>query len=145
MEITYEKIKHLIVKEEVEGSMIKVSFKAANQDVPIDTVAAVAPDQSKIMKSVGKSAVKSSVTSGGISWLGRIFGGLIGGTGGSIARSAANSAGSAVASNQMQNDMNKAMSDFSDADKQTAIAKAFEPYLTMYDWNEDQQCFLAKN
>ena len=146
MEITYEKIKHLITKEQVEGNQIHVTFKASNQETGYDTVAVVMPDQDQMMKGVAKSAVKSSVTSGGISWLGRIFGGLLGGAGGSIARSAANSAGSAVASAQMQKDMEKNMAAaVTEESKQQAIVTAFASFAPMYEWSDDQNCFLAKH
>ena len=42
MEITYDSIKPLIFAEETDGPMIKLKFKAKNQDTPLETIAYVA-------------------------------------------------------------------------------------------------------
>jgi hypothetical protein len=88
MEITYDSIKSLIVEEKLDGQQVHVAFKAPGQEAPISAMSVIMPDQSEMMKNVGKTAVKQGAKSGIISMLSRFVGGLVGGTAGSIASSA---------------------------------------------------------
>ncbi|MEX1002887.1 MAG: hypothetical protein WDZ35_12290 [Crocinitomicaceae bacterium] len=143
MEITYEKIKSLIILEEPQpdGMMIKLKFKAENQETPIESVAVVTPDQNEIMKNAMKQAGKSAAISTGVNMAGNALGNAIGGVGGNAARSAGQMAGSAAASASM--DPSKMMkTDMTDAKKQAAIVQAFSHLQTYYKWEGDKWHFV---
>ena len=134
MEITYDNIKSLIVSQEEDGMMIKLKFKAENQDTPMETLAVVMPDQDEIMKNAMKQAGKGAAISAGTNMAASALGSAIGGVGASIARSAGQVAGSAAASKSMN--MDKIMNtDMTDEKKQTAIVTAFSHLQMYYKWD----------
>lgn len=130
MELTYEAIKPIILSEEIDGQMIKLKFKANNQDAPLETMAYVAPDQDEIMKSVGKSVGKSVATNIAINSAASALGSAIGGIGGSIARSAGSVAANQASSSMMNTD-DLTKTEVTDEKKQAAVVQAFS-YLSMY-------------
>ena len=143
MEITYEKIKPLIISEEPQpdGMMIKLKFKAENQETPIESVAVVTPDQNEIMKNAMKQAGKSAAISAGTNMAANALGNAIGGVGGNIARSAGQVAGSAAASGSM--DTSKMMkTEMTDEKKQAAIVQAFSHLQMYYKWDNGKWQFV---
>lgn len=130
MEVTYASIKSLIVSEEVEGQMIKLKFKASNQDTPLETMAYVQVDQKEMMAKISKQMGKSVATSVGINMAASALGSAIGGVGGQVARSAGSVAGSAASSAAF--DASKLTeTDVTDEKKEAAIVTAFG-HLSMY-------------
>ncbi|GAB4432528.1 MAG: hypothetical protein OHK0011_15420 [Turneriella sp.] len=82
MELTYELIKPLIVKEEPgENNMIELAFQAEKMEKPIETVAVIVPDQAELMKNVIKMAGMAAGTSMAVSGLAGIAGGALGNLG----------------------------------------------------------------
>lgn len=132
MEITYENIKPLIKKEVAQGSQIQLEFQAKNQDAPLTTVAVVVPNTKEITKNIGKEAVKSTVKTtvkrGVINGILNAIG--LGGLLGSTVRRAANEVSRGKSSKNIANFK------ISEKDKKEAIVKAFEPFATMYKFNE---------
>jgi uncharacterized protein YcfJ len=131
MEVTYDSIKSLIVSQEPDGQMIKIKFKANNQDTPLETVAVVQMDPKELMKNVmkqtGKAMVANSAIKGATGAIGAAVGG---GVGGAVADEAGRVAAGAVSQNLF--DADKIMKqDITDEKIQKAIATAFS-YLTMY-------------
>ncbi len=130
MEITYDSIKSLIVSEEIEGQMIKLKFKATNQDSPIETIAMVMPDQDEIMKKAMMQAGKSAATGMAVNTAGNLLGSAIGGIGGAIT-SQVGSAAASQASSAAFNSDSLMQTEMTDAKKQAAIVQAFG-YLASY-------------
>jgi len=142
MEITYDSIKTLIVSERVDGQNVHAEFKAPGQDKPIAGMSVVMPDQSEIMKNVGKSAVKSGVKSGIISSISRFLGGLIGGTAGSITSSAASQVGHAATTNpNAGQDMMKTV--VTPEKQQKAVVEAFKSVQSFFKYNEETKQWEA--
>lgn len=140
MEPTWENIQPLIVSAEEDGMMIKLKFKASNQETPFETMAAVVPDQDEIMKNAMKQVGKSAAISTGANLAGSALGNAIGGLAGDITKSAASQAGSAAASASF--DTNKLMQgNVTDSKKQAAIVQAFGHFQTYYKWENDQWMF----
>lgn len=144
MELSYAKIKPLILSEVIEGNQIKLKFKAENQDVPIESIAMVMPSQDKMMKNVAKQGAKTAVKSAGIravfSAIGGLFGGLFG--------SAASIAGSAVSSAATQNDMTgeKLMTvEVTPEAKEEAVVNCFRNLQNMYKWENDKWVYQQLN
>jgi hypothetical protein len=133
MELTYENIKSLIVSQEEDGMMIKLKFKAENQDTPLETVAVVTPNQDEIMKNAMKQAGKGAALSAGTNMAAGALGNMIGGVGGDLTRAAGSVAGSAAAQSQMG--MNKIMGNSTDEQKQAAIVQAFSYFQMYYEWD----------
>lgn len=129
MEITYENIRSIIVKEAIQGNQIQLEFKAKNQDIPFPTIAVVVPNTKDITKNVGKEMVKSTVKRGVINGLLNAIG--LGGLLGSAARSAAYQV-----SNKRSSSNNMANQKITEEDKQKAIIEAFKPFESMYNYNE---------
>ena len=110
MDVTYEMIKPIIVKEEVNGQMINLEFKTDNMDQAIPSMAVVVPDPNEIMKNAAKSTAVNSAIGGAA----RLLGGVLG--------SAASKIGREVAGQVMGNPGEVEMTD---ANKQKAIVTAF--------------------
>ncbi len=130
MELTYEKIKSLIKKEELQaGNQIHLEFCADNQQDPISTVAVIIPDQTEMKKNMTKQVVKETVKSTLITQLLNLIG--IRGVGRSLARSATDK----IAGKQ---DMSSGMmkTEITEEKKQKAIVDAFKPFASMYQFNE---------
>jgi len=137
MEKTFESIRPLIVSQEEDGMMIKLKFKAANQDTPLETVAVVTPDQDEIMKNAMKQAGKAAAVNAGVNMAGNALGNMIGGVGGQITKAAGSAAASAASSSSMN--MEKIMqTDATEEKKQAAILQAFEHLSMYYVWENDQ-------
>lgn len=134
MEITFEKLESLIKDVTINGNMINVNFQAPNQDQPMQGVGVVAISQEEMMKNMKTSIAKTAATNAAISGAGRALGSLIGGAAGSMVGSAASSAGSAMASASMQKNM--LGGDPTEEQKKEAIIQAFQPYITMYTYDE---------
>ncbi|MEO9532499.1 MAG: hypothetical protein ABJG68_07790 [Crocinitomicaceae bacterium] len=142
MEITYENIKSLIVSQEEDGMMIKLKFKAEGQEVPLETVAVVVPDQDEIMKNAMKQAGKAAAVSAGTNMAAGALGGLVGGVGGQAIKGAGSAIGTAAASKSM--DVNKMMqTDTTDEKKQAAIVTAFGHLSMYYKWENEKWVYVT--
>ena len=140
MEITYELIKPLIVKEEDgEHNMIKLAFKTEEMVAPLETVAVMVPDQDELMKNAMKMAGMSAAAGAAVSGIAGMAGSALG----SLGSQAVNMAGSAVTSNMM--DPSKLMQGSSgDAARQKAIVTAFMGLAQFFEYDEDQKKWKHK-
>lgn len=143
MEYTYDQIKPLIHSESFTGQQMVVLFHAENLHQPIQGIGMMIPDQSQMMKSVGKSAVKRSIFSSIISSVSRLLGGAIGGVGGSIASSAASSVGYAAVNNQAMGDMMKV--DDTPENRQKAVLMAFDSVKSFFEWDDSSKSWKGKD
>jgi len=129
MEITYQAIKHLIKKEELQnGNQINLEFQARNQETPISTVAVIVPNTKDITKNVGKEIVKSTVKRGIINSILNSIG--LSGLLGSAVRQTVNEVSIGSSSKNILS------TEISNTDKQNAIVNAFKPFMMMYKYNE---------
>ena len=143
MELTYENIESLILEQTIEGSMIKLKFKANNQEIPMETVAVVTPDPEAMKKKIMKQAGKTAAVSAGVGAASSALGGMIGGIAGGLVSSGASMATSAASSGMMNTeDMMKP--DMSDENVQKAIVQAFSYLQTYYKFenNIEEETFL---
>lgn len=131
MEITYEMIEPIIVSQEVEGQMVKLKFKAENQDTPMETVGVIMPDQDEIMKKAmaqaGKAAAVGAATSAASSMLGNAIGGVAGG----LVSSGASMASSAATS-KMMNPQDMMSGAVNDESIKKATVEAFKHFMIYY-------------
>ena len=134
MEITYDSIKPLIISEEAEGPMIKLKFKASNQESPLETVAYVATDQNEIMANLTMQIGKSVATNVAINAGSSMLGNAIGGIGGSLTK-AAGSVAASEASAGMMNTGSMMNTEITEEKKQAAIVQAFTYLATYYKHN----------
>jgi hypothetical protein len=142
MEITFESIKPIVHHYEVEGQMVKVKFKAANQEQPIETMAYVAPDQDQMMAEIQKQMGKSMAAGMAVNTAGSLLGNAIGGLAGDLV----NEAGSAAASNAASAafDVNKITQvEMSEQRVQQAIVQAFGYLKTYYQFESGQWKFVS--
>lgn len=133
MEPTYENIKSIIASREEDGMMIKLKFKADNQDAPLETVAVVTPDQDEIMKNAMLQAGKGAALSAGTNMAAGAIGNAIGGIGGDLAKAAGSVAGDAAAQSQMN--MDKIIGTATEEQKEAAIVQAFSYFQMYYSWD----------
>ena len=129
MEKNFENIRPLIVSQEQDGMMIKLKFKASNQDTPIESVAVITPNQSETMKSAMKEAGKSA----GVNMLKRMLRNLIGGTAGRMVSDAGSALANAAASSSESNEK-MIQTNITEEKKQEAILQAFEHVPMYYSW-----------
>lgn len=142
MEITYDSIKTLIVSEKVDGQNVHVEFKAPGQETPIAGMSVVMPEQSEMVKNVGKTAVKQGVKSGIISTISRFLGGLIGGTAGSITSSATSQMAHAATTNpNAGQDIMK--TEVTPEKQQKAVVEAFKSVQSFFKFNEETKQWEA--
>ncbi len=133
MELTYELIKPLIVKEEPgENNMIKLFFHTEGMEKPIETVAVVVPDQDQLMKNAMKMAGMAAGASMATSALANMAGGALG----SMGSQAVNMAGSAMASQMMGNPADLLKGSGSEAERQAAIVNAFRGVAQFFEYDE---------
>lgn len=137
MEITYEKLKSIIVSESVDGQMVNVSFHAEGLSAPIQTMGYIMPDQDEIMKNVAKMAAMNAGKSAAISGAASLLGNAIGGVGGSVARNAASTAGHELTSGMGQVDVTK--TDITPEKVQQAIVQAFQGVMMYFQWDDASQ------
>jgi hypothetical protein len=141
MEITYDLIKPLIVREEAgENNTIKLAFRAEGMEKPIETVAVIVPDQAELMKNVMKMAGMAAGASMAVSGLA----GLAGSALGSLGSQAVNMAGSAAASQIMGNPADILKGTGSEAEKQTAIVNAFRAVAQFFEYDQEQKKWRYK-
>ncbi len=138
MEITYELLKPLIVKEELEGNQVKIEFKAENQEQPIETIGVIMPSQDEIMKNVAKQAIKQGVKSAAINTAANALGNLVGGGAGNLLGSTAKSVGNDAAFSN-QDPMAMLKTDITPEKQQTAVVNAFAALQNFYNYNEQTQ------
>ncbi|MCD6366502.1 MAG: hypothetical protein J7L46_03070 [Bacteroidales bacterium] len=125
MEITYEKIKPLIVSETLEGNQVKLKFQAKNQEAPFETVGVVVPDQDEIMKDVAKQAVKRTI----ISRVASAIGGLFGGTGRMVSNVAVQASNVAMSSQPLTTKVTPEK-------QQKVVVEAFSPFQSFYKFDD---------
>lgn len=143
MEVNYEQIKPIIVSETLEGTQMKVKFKAQGQVDAIETIGMMMADQEQMMKGMKKTVVKSAATNVAFGVLGRFVRGLFGGIGGYAAGSAVNAAGGMAASKVA--DPNKMMQvEDTPENRQKAVLSAFQSVRNMYDWDADTKIWKFK-
>ncbi|GAB4433934.1 MAG: hypothetical protein OHK0011_17070 [Turneriella sp.] len=141
MELTYELIKPLIVKEEPgENNMIELAFQAEGIEKPIETVAVIVPNQAELMKNVMKMAGMAAGTSMAVSGLAGMAGGALG----NLGSQAVNMAGSAVTSQMMGNPADMLKGSGSEAEKQAAIVNAFRGVAQFFEYDEGQKKWRGK-
>lgn len=142
MEITYQSIESLIQSHEIEGQMVKVKFKANNQDQAIETMAYVAPDQEEMMAEIKKQMAKSMATGVAGNIASSAIGNAIGGVGGQLAKTAGSAATSHLASNAI--DPEKLMkTEMTDTRVQAAIVQAFQSLQTFYKFENGNWTYQA--
>jgi hypothetical protein len=144
MEITYDILRPIIKKEEINGNQIAIEFQAPGQLEPIQATGVVVPDQKDMMKSAGKQAIKTGVFYAAIRSISRLFGGAIGGTAGSIAISATSTVGYTVmSSTNNSQDMMKAS--ITPEKQQAAVITAFNQVQSSFEWNNELKSWSGKN
>jgi len=140
METTFENIKSLIVGEVWEGNQVKVKFKAANQNDPIETMGIAMPTQEEIQKRAMAEAAKSAASGMAINAGANALGSLTGVSGlGSAAGSVASNAGLGY---QMNTD-NLMHVDLTDEVKQRTILNAFSGLSMYYQFENGQWVYKA--
>jgi len=144
MGYTYEQIRPLIKKEELEGQQMKVSFQAIDQEAPIDAIGVMIPEKSDMMKNVAKSAVKQSIFSTIIRSISGLVGGAIGGAAGSAARSATSQVGYAAARSTNDSSSMMQVKDTPE-NRQKAVVSAFESVAAFYEYDASANKWNAKN
>ena len=144
MGYTYEQIKPLIKKEELEGQQMKVSFQAIGQDRAIDAIGVMIPDQGDMMKGVAKSAVKQGIFSAIIGSVSRLIGGSIGGVAGNVARTATSQVGY-VAARSANDTSNMMQVKDTPENRQKAVVSAFESVATFYEYDAGANKWSAKD
>jgi len=143
MSYTYEQIKPIIEKEELDGHQMKVSFRATGQDTAIESVGVMMADQKEIMKNAGKSAVKQSLFSSAIRWVSGLVGGAVGGAAGSAAYSATSSVGHAASRSQTSGNMAQAKD--TPENRQKAVVAAFQSVASFYEFDSETNAWKAKD
>ncbi len=144
MEYKYDEIKPLVVSEEFDGQMMKVSFKSADGNAPVQAVAALTPDQKDLVKNAGKQAVKTGFIYGIINAVSRMVGGAAGGgVGGSVARSATSSMGHAAASKHTDSSNLTKVKDTPE-NRQKGVVEAFKTVANMYEYDDVAKTWKAK-
>ncbi len=134
MEVNYEKIKPIIVSETLEGTQMKVKFKAQGQDDAIESVGMMIADQEQMMKGMKKTVVKSAATNIVFATISRFTRSLFGGIGGYAAGSAVDAAGGMAASKVA--DPNKMMQvEDTPENRQKAVLIAFQSVSSLYEWD----------
>jgi hypothetical protein len=134
MEVNYEKIKPIIVSETLEGTQMKVKFKAQGQDDAIESVGMMIADQEQMMKGMKKTVVKSAATNVAFGALGTFIRSMFGGVAGHAAGSAVNAAGGVAASKVA--DPNKMMQvEDTPENRQKAVLNAFQSVSSLYEWD----------
>ncbi len=139
MELTYEKIKPLIKSERLEGQHVYVEFQAKGQESAIQGIGMIVPEQSDIMKNVGKQAVKSTTKRSLISGISRFIGGFFGGTAGSLASSATSQVGHAALNNSQKDAENMLKVKVTPEKQQKAVVESFARIQQFYKYNESSQ------
>ncbi|MBK7129977.1 MAG: hypothetical protein IPM74_17740 [Crocinitomicaceae bacterium] len=131
MEVTYEQLKPLIVSQEFEGQMVKLKFKAPNQEQPIESMAYVSLSQEEMMKEMNKQIAKSMATGMAVNTATGLLGSALGGVGGMVVNEAGSIASSQASSAAFNTD--KLMkAEMTDERVQTAIVQAFNALKPYY-------------
>jgi len=133
-EITYESIKPLIAKEELQGNAMSCTFKCPVSGTSVDASAAIQQNRSVGRNVAGevKRSVKRSLFWQLQMVVSRFIGRLLGGgTGGYIAQQAAYSAMSATGGSRMSTSVS-----YSDAEKRAAVVAAFQQVAEKFKWDE---------
>lgn len=140
MEPTFESIKSLLVSEVWEGNQVKVKFKAANQNDPIESMGIAMPSQEEIQKRLAAEMAKTMASGAAVGVASNALGSLTGiGGAGSAISSAASSAGVGY-----QMDPNKLMHvDLTDEVKQQTILNAFKGLAMYYVLENNQWTYKA--
>lgn len=135
MEATFENIQSLIVSMEENGQMITIKFQAENQEMPLETVAVIMPDQDEIMKNAMAQVGKVAAMNAGINMASNALGNAVGGITGEAAKMAGSTVGAQMTGNAMNTD--KLMqTEVTDEKKQAAILQAFVPFQVYYQWED---------
>ncbi|TNE55059.1 MAG: hypothetical protein EP338_04930 [Bacteroidetes bacterium] len=140
MSYSYEDIKPLIVSESMDGMMIKLQFKAENQEQPMDAVAVLMPSQDQIMKNVAQQTAKTAATNAGINAAASGLGSMLGGAAGAVAGAAGSQISNAVSQQNMSPE-NLMKGDFSQEEKETAIVNCFMNYASYYELKDGKWHF----
>lgn len=137
MEINYEKVQPLLVKEEIEGNQLNCQFKASNQDQPVDAFHVFEPETKDVVKDAGKKAVKRSFFSGIMRFFGSAAGSAVGGgMAGSATRSAVRSSGNAAYNEHNKKNQGVQMN-ISEDMKKEGVVEAFKTVEAMYEADEN--------
>lgn len=136
MEITYESIKPIIIKEELEDQLMVVHFKADGQEQHIVGHGAMPLAAKKVVANAAATAVKQGVIQQAISFLSGLVGGAIGGGAGSIASSATSQTGYAAANQAGSNDDVVSKIDDTPANRHAAVVAAFNTIKAHFVWDE---------
>ena len=140
-EITYESIKPLIAKEEVQGGMMACTFQCPASGHQVDASAAIQRSQSAASR-VGdraKQTVKHSLLFQARNALSRAIGGLLGhGMLGQVGRGVAFSAATEATRSR-----GAAQVSFSDAEKQAAVVAAFHSVAAKFVWDGKNRRWLS--
>ena len=135
MEITFQLIESLIVKQEWVGNQVNLSFKASNQEKPMDAMGMAMPDHAEIQKKIAIEMAKVAASSAVINTAGNALGNLtgFGGAGNIIS----NAAGQMCVGYQM--DMTKIMQvDLTEELKQKIIVDAFKNLQAYYHYQNNE-------
>ena len=139
-EVTYDAIKPLIAKEELQGSTMNCTFKCPVSGTSVDSTATVQVNRSVARNVAGevKQSVKRSLFWQLQMALSRFIGRLLGGgTGGYIAQQAAYSATAGVGRSTMTS------SSYTSAEKRAAVVAAFQQVADRFTWDEAAKRWVA--
>ncbi len=135
MEITYDSINSLIVKEELQDQFMVVQFKAQGQTEPLEGRGAMPVSKKKVVANAAAGAVKQGVISQVIRFLGSLVGGAVGGAAGSVASSATRQTGRAAADQAGANKDVMSQVDDTPENRQIAVVEAFKTLSAFYEYD----------
>lgn len=134
--ITYDTIAPNIAKVDVDGAVVRVSWRCPSTGREVgQSTASMAADPSLAGKV--QANVQRSIASEIIYGAARMISGLMGGAAGRVIGSAVNTAASDI------NTRVTAGVDYTEDSKRAAILIAFESVKPSFVWNEQQQKFIA--
>jgi hypothetical protein len=135
--ITYDAIAPNIARVEVEGALVRVTWKCPQTGREMgESTATMAPDASTAGRV--QASVKRSIATEIINGLARFITGLVGGAAGRVVRNATYTAASDLNARAV------AASTFTEASKKAAVVMAFETIRPSFDWNDQKKAFVAR-
>jgi len=140
-EITYESIKPLIEREEVQGSTMSCTFRCPASDVSVEATAAIRRERGAAGQVADRAArsVKTTLLFRARSALSRAIGGILGyGVAGQLGRGVAT-----AAADQAVRGAGSGQPSFSEADRQAAVVAAFQTVASRFVWDPAQGRWIA--
>lgn len=137
MIITYDKIKPLIKKTDVDGIQVKFDFQTDEMAQPIQGFSAIMADQKEIVSQTVKSTAKVTVVTMIVSFFSRMLGRSVGGAAGSVISSTATAAAATAVTAKMTPSADEMLkTDVTPEKLEKAAVEAFKNVLNFFEYNE---------